>query len=122
MNKKKFYNLFVLICLSVFLILPQCVFSADIELKQNNANLLLNSTQQALFNEWINITTSPDFSEPEKQAVLFLMKNAIQKKQLNYAFKQLPIQGIETIIKKAGLKSETCLLLYWFPEQVGDSF
>ena len=100
LRNKRFLNIFLLICLVGFLVLPQDVL-ADVQLPKGDTHLLLNSVQQVLIDKWFDLTTSPSFSEPEKQAALFLIRNAIQQKELEYAFVELPKEYLEKIVKIA---------------------
>ncbi|MGB2762226.1 MAG: PQQ-binding-like beta-propeller repeat protein [Minisyncoccales bacterium] len=96
---KKFFNIFLLIFLAGILILPQNCFGQEYQLSEIQANNILNSAQQKLIDEWINITSSSDFSEPEKQAALFLIRSGIQKKELCYWLEQVPKEYLKTLIK-----------------------
>jgi len=94
----RFFCVFLLFSLIGVLILPQnCL--AEVKLPELEANLLLNSCQQKLIDEWIDITSSSDFSEPEKQAALFLIRNGIQKKELSYWLEEVPKEYLKTLVK-----------------------
>ena len=96
---KCFLCIFLLICLAGFFIFPQISYASEYELSEIQANNILNSCQQKLIDEWIDITCSSDFSEPEKQAALFLIRNGIQKKELAYWLEQVPKEYLKTLIK-----------------------
>ncbi|KPJ71858.1 hypothetical protein AMJ50_00005, partial [Parcubacteria bacterium DG_74_3] len=95
---KQFFHNFLLISLVAFLIFPQGVL-AEITLSQEDTHNLLNAVQQGLMDEWIDLTTSPSFAEPEKQAALFLIRNAIQNKELEYILQELPLQALSNLVK-----------------------
>ncbi len=97
MTRKSLF-VFLLIALVSFSIFPRNAL-ADVQLSKGETHLLLNSVQQELINKWIDLTTSGNFSEPEKQAALFLIRNAIQKKELKYALIELPQKYLKTLIK-----------------------
>ena len=99
-RNRRFLNIFLLICLAGFLVLPQSAL-ADVQLSTEKTYRFLNSVQQELINKWIDLTTSPSFSKPEKQAALFLIRNAIQQKELRYAFVELPQKYLKNILKIA---------------------
>ena len=99
---------FLIIFLTFFLLLPSGI-SADIQLPELDSHHLLISIQQGIIDEWINITASGEFSEPEKQAALFLIRNAVQKRELDYALKDLPRQGLEKMAQLA-------IFLYFTPD------
>jgi len=96
---RRFFYIFLLICLAGVLILPQNCHSSEYELSEFQAHNILNSCQQKLIDEWINITSSADFSEPEKQAALFLIRNGIQKKELSYWLEEVPKEYLKTLVK-----------------------
>ena len=97
---RKIFLLFLLTSLAIFLFSPQNIL-ADVQLSKGESNLLINSIQQELIDEWFDLTTSPSFSEPGKQAALFLIRNAIQQKELEYAFVELPREYLGKIVKIA---------------------
>lgn len=97
---RRFLLIFLLFSLGIVFIFPQNIL-AEIQLSKEEGHYLLNSVRQGLIDEWINITSSSDFSQPERQAALFLIRNAIQQKELNYALKELPMDGLESLVKTA---------------------
>ena len=97
---RKISLIFLLVFLVEFFVLPKIAL-ADVQLPKGDTHLLLNSVQQVLIDKWFDLTTSPSFSEPEKQAALFLIRNAIQQKELEYAFVELPKEYLEKIVKIA---------------------
>ena len=99
MTKRKFLSFFMLFCVIGFLVVPNLCYSEEYELEKTKAINILNSSQHKLVDEWINMTTSPDFSSPEKQAALFLVRSGIQKKELSYCFVEIPKEYLEKIIK-----------------------
>ena len=101
-------RIFFIVSLVFFLLLPFQSL-ASVQLPELESHYLLNSIQQGIIKNWIDITASGEFSEPEKQGVLFLIRNAIQKKELDYAFKDLPRQGLEKMARLA-------IFLYFAPD------
>ncbi|MCD6550447.1 lamin tail domain-containing protein [bacterium] len=101
-------RVFFIISLVFFLLLPSRIL-ADIQLPELDTHHLLISIQRGIINEWIDITASEEFSEPEKQAALFLVRNAIQKRELSYAFCDLPLEVLERVAKLAAF-------LYFSPD------
>jgi hypothetical protein len=98
MYKYKIALLLILLLSILFFNFPQEVV-AEINLSERESHYLLNSAQQGIIDEWITITASSDFSNPEEQAALYLIRNSIQCKQLDYAFKDLPKEFLENTIK-----------------------
>jgi len=96
--KKEFY-LFLFIFLISFLFLPKIAFAEEINLSNDDIIKLFPSLQSGVMEQWINLTASGEFSEPEKQAAFYLIRNAIQKKQLNYILVDLPKEGLIKLYK-----------------------
>jgi hypothetical protein len=99
------FSLFL--CFLAVLFLPKNIkaefdFEVELELPKKQAMLFLGTTQQILINEWMDLTASASFNEPEKQAAIFLIRNAIQKRQLSYAFFDIPKEYSKAIIKTVG--------------------
>ncbi len=91
--KKEFY-LFLVIFLILILFLPQITLAEEIQLSDQDILKLFPATQNGLMKYWISSTSSETFNEPEKQAVIFLIRGAIQNKQLNYILDELPKEGL----------------------------
>jgi len=91
---KREFSLFLAIFLISFLFLPQTVFAEEINLSNDDIFKLFPSLQSGVMEQWINLTSSGAFSEPEKQAAFYLVRGAIQKKQLNYILVDLPKEGL----------------------------
>ena len=56
-----------------------------LELPEKEAEEILRTFIQLLTDDWIDITASSENFSPEKQAVLIIVKKAVQKNTLNYA-------------------------------------
>ncbi len=100
--KRAFLYFFGLIFLVVFLFFPQNSQGQELELAKDDTLDLLKATQQVLIDKWLDLTTSGSFDEPEEQAALFLIRNAIQKRQFSYFVKELPKEYLKALLKTAG--------------------
>jgi len=94
-------------CILVFLLLslifcyiwPKLIL-ADVQLSREDSNNLINLTQKGIVEKWVDLTSS-SVSYPEKQAALYLIKNAVQQKGLRYNLKELPREFLEKAVKIA---------------------
>jgi hypothetical protein len=77
-----------------FLVLPKTTLAEEINLSNDDIIKLFPSLQSGVMEQWTNLTSSGTFNEPEKQAAFYLIRNAIQKKQLNYILSDLPKEGL----------------------------
>ena len=106
---KKFFFIFLIFSLAIFSFLPEIglaeitpeeIMEAQdkIELKDKDSNAILHSLIQKIADEWINITTSPNFSL-EEQAILVILSPSIKTEVGNYLFWELPKEVGKNIIK-----------------------
>jgi len=78
---------------AIFLIFPIFVFANNIELKQVEEDKILQSLIQIFKNNWINNTTSNDFSLTE-QSILTIFEKQIQKHVFNSILGEVGKEGL----------------------------
>ena len=112
LKTRRFFNIFLLISLAVFLVFPQITLSDDfeeitqekiekyLELPENDAEKLLKTLIQVLTNETINLLSS-GYSTDEEIAVVVILREVVRIDVLNYLLIDSPIEIIGEIIKNA---------------------
>lgn len=112
LKNKRFFNIFLLIYLVAFLVLPQIILSDDfgnitleeiekyLQLPANKVEDLIYSLINLFYSEWMKGESSA-FATVEENAVFNIMRNVARVQALNYLLIDVPIEVTGTIIKNA---------------------
>jgi len=109
---KQILNIFLLITLAAFLIVPKISLADDFEninlekmekyltLPEDEVENLLHSLINLFYSEWINLETF-GYSTAEERAVPSIMKKVVQVQALNYLLTDAPLETTWKIINAA---------------------
>jgi len=110
LKTKRFFNIFLLISLAAFLVLPKICTAEDFEnitleeiekylqLPANEVEDLIRSLINLFHSEWIS---SFDYATAEESAVVIIMKKVAQVQALNHLLIDVPIEVTGAIVKNA---------------------